>query len=175
MKRRFMNQAGFTLMEMIIAVIIMGILAAVIIPRIAMTTDDAKLNTLKSDLSALRSTIEVYYAQHNSTYPGTNDVAGAATADAGVAATAFLKQLTQFTEVDGTISATKTAAAKYGPYIKGAAMAPNPFNDSAVVVCDTTTADITVRVWDGTGTAGWHFYTKTGVIVANDTAAHAGL
>lgn len=173
MTRYFRDQKGFTLIEMIIVVIIMGILAAVIIPRISMTTDDAKLSTTKTDLSAMRSSVEIYFAQHNNEYPGAKSITGGTPADAAVAATAFLQQLTQYTEADGTVSATKTADAKYGPYIKGGALPTNPYNDSNAVVCDITTADITTRDWDGTGTAGWHFYTKTGVLVANDSAAHA--
>ena len=70
MTRYFRDQKGFTLIEMIIVVIIMGILAAVIIPHISMSTEDAKLNTLKTNLSSLRSSIDVYYAQHNQNYPG---------------------------------------------------------------------------------------------------------
>ena len=173
MTRYFRDQKGFTLIEMIIVVIIMGILAAVIIPRISMTTDQARLNTLKTNLTAMRSSVEIYVAQHDGAYPGARKNDGTANPTANDAITAFTEQLTQYTEFDGTVSATKTADAKYGPYIKGGALPTNPFNDSNAVVCDITTTNITTRDWDGTGTAGWHFYTKTGVLVANDSAAHA--
>lgn len=173
MTRYFRGQKGFTLIEMIIVVIIMGILAAVIIPRISMTTDQARLNTLKTNLTAMRSSVEIYIAQHDGAYPGGNSITGGVPDDEAAAATAFLQQLTQYTEFDGTVSATKTADAKYGPYIKGGGLPTNPYNDSNAVVCDITTTDITTRDWDGTGTAGWHFYTNTGVLVANDSAAHA--
>ena len=43
------------------------------------------------------------------------------------------------------------------------------------VVCDYDEDDITIRAWDGTGTAGWRFFPVTGVLVANDSAAHAAL
>jgi len=173
--RRFMqDQRGFTLIEMIIVIIIMGILAAVIIPQIGTSTADAKLSTVKTDLTTLRNAVEIYYAQHNSTYPGYNANDGTAgPAAAGAAATAFVEQLTQYTDLDGDCQGTKDATHKYGPYVKAGQLPVNPYNDSNAVVCDVATTDITTRVWDGVGTAGWHFYTQTGVLVANDSAAHA--
>ncbi len=172
MSKSYQDQAGFTLIEMLIVVIILGILATIIIPQLSVSTEDAKINTLKTNLGGLRSSIEIYYAQHNN-YPGANDINGATSSDAGVAATAFVQQLTRYTESDGTVSATKSTTAKYGPYVKGGGLPKNPFNESIDVVCNIAIGDITTRKWDGTGTAGWHFYTKTGVLVANDSTEHA--
>jgi len=154
-------------------IIILGILAAIIIPQLTVSSEDAKISTLKTNLAGLRSAIEIYYAQHGTTYPGANDNAGSATSVDATAAIAFVQQLTQYTELDGTVSATKTTTAKYGPYVKGGGLPKNPFNESSDVVCNITTDTITTRDWDGTGTAGWHFYTKTGVLVANDNSEHA--
>jgi len=50
-KRRLKEQAGFTLIEMLIVVILLGILAMLIVPQISVSTGDANLNTLKSNLS----------------------------------------------------------------------------------------------------------------------------
>jgi general secretion pathway protein G len=174
MKRVLKDQSGFTLVEMIIVIIIMGILAAVIVPQIGTTSDDAKLSATKQDLSSMRNAVEIYYSQHNSAYPGArlNDGSGPA-GTAALAATAFVEQLTQYTDVNGDCQGTKDATHKYGPYVKAGKLPVNPFNDSNAVVCDIATTDITTRAWDGTGTAGWHFYTQTGVLVANDSAAHA--
>ena len=136
--------------------------------------EDAKLSTVKADLSSMRNAVEVYYAQHNSVYPGARLVDGsAAVATAAEAATAFVAQLTQYTDINGDAQGTKDATHKYGPYIKTGNLPMNPFNDSTAVVCDIATTDITTRAWDTVGTAGWHFYTQTGVLVANDSAAHA--
>ncbi len=71
MRRLIQGQRGFTLIEMIIVIIIMGILAAVIVPQIGSTSDDAKLSALKKDLTTMRDAVEIYYAQHNGFYPGT--------------------------------------------------------------------------------------------------------
>jgi len=161
------SMSGFTLIELLIVIIVLGILAMVIIPQISVSTEDAKVSALKSNLSAMRNAIELYYHQHNSVYPGAKDIAGAASADAATAQLAFLQQLTQFTKVDGTVSATKTADAKYGPYMKSSTLPKNPFNDLTSVACDIANADITVKSADATATA-WKFYTKTGVLIAND-------
>jgi general secretion pathway protein G len=51
------NQDGFTLIEILIVVILLGILATVIIPQVNVSIDDAKLNTLKTNLKRMRSAI----------------------------------------------------------------------------------------------------------------------
>ena len=64
------NQSGFTLIEILIVVILLGILATIIIPQVSVSADEAKLNTLKNNLSGLRRSIDLYYFQHNNAYPG---------------------------------------------------------------------------------------------------------
>ena len=171
MSKSYQDQAGFTLIEMLIVVIILGILAAIIIPQLSVSTEDAKINTLKTNLGGLRSSIEIYYAQHGN-YPGANDIGGTATDVDATAAIAFVRQLTRYTESNGKVSDTKSGTAKYGPYVKGGGLPKNPFNESSEVVCNATETNITIRVWNGTDTFGWHFYTQTGVLVANDSSDH---
>ena len=167
------NQSGFTLIEILIVIIILGILAMIIVPQITVSTEDAKVSTLKSNLGAMRNAIELYYHQHDNIYPGANTITGVASTTAALAEAAFLQQLTQFTEVGGTVSASKTADAKYGPYLKSSTLPKNPFNDLTSVACDIATIDITSKSADATATA-WKFYTITGVLIANDGGTTGG-
>ena len=160
------NQAGFTLIEILIVVILLGILATILIPQISVSTQDAKLNAVKSNLSSLRSAVELYYYQHSSTYPGQNDITGSGTSNAATAGVAFLQQLTRYTATDGTVSDTKDTTHAYGPYVKGNNLPANSFNDLNTVLCDGTETDITARSSDGT--TAWKFYTQTGVLMSND-------
>jgi general secretion pathway protein G len=162
------KQAGFTLIEMLIVVLLLGILAMLIIPQISVSTDDARLNTLHSNLGTMRNAIELYYHQHNETYPGRNDNLGAPTVDPATAATAFLEQLTQYTDTNGHVAVTKDATHIYGPYLKATALPTNPYNNDNTAACDPVTNDITDRT--SGGTQGWKFYTLTGVLMANDGA-----
>ena len=150
------GRAAFTLIEMLIVIIILGILAMVIIPQIGSSSDDAKLATLRTNLGTMRNAVELYYAQHNSVYPG---VGGAAV---------FVQQLTLYTDVDGNSANSKTAIIKYGPYLKGGALGKNPFNDKNDATVDETQTDITVKT--SGGNTGWKFFVKTGVLIANDGA-----
>ncbi len=178
MTRYFRDQKGFTLIEMIIVVIIMGILAAVIIPRISMSTDDAKLSTLKTDLSHMRSSIEIYYAQHNNTYPGLKKTNGTgdATANDTEAATAFVNQLTLYSEASGKTDTDKAnlTAPIFGPYIRGNLPA-NPFDpdEDNDVKCDIADGALGAKVAD-TGSA-WKFFPVTGVLIANADTDHDDL
>ena len=70
------SRDGFTLIEMLIVIIILGILAMVIIPQITVSQEDAKVSTLKTNLTGIRSAIELYYAQHNNIYPGVKKTDG---------------------------------------------------------------------------------------------------
>lgn len=170
------NQSGFTLIEMLIVVIVLGILAMIIVPQISVSTDDARLSTLQTNLGSLRSAIELYFHQHGA-YPGAKKSDGtAAVASAAEAATAFVAQLTTYTETTGKANGDSTAltAPIYGPYLKTTTLPTNPFNEKAGVTCDITTSDVTSRTavpGDGTG---WKFYVKTGVLIANDNTAHQG-
>ncbi|MBW1697201.1 MAG: type II secretion system protein [Deltaproteobacteria bacterium] len=160
------NQKGFTLIEILIVVVLLGILATIIIPQISISTDDAKLNTLHNNLTQIRAAIELYYYQHNNNYPG-KAVPGTKPDDVTDVAEAFVAQLTRYTDVDGNISNSKDATYKYGPYIKGGSLPENPYNNLSDVTVDTTETDITKKDSTGAGT-GYKFYAITGVFMAAD-------
>src|SRR5260370_25145498 len=59
-----MNRKGFTLIELLIVVVIIGILAAIAIPKFANTKEKAYLATMKSDLRNLITAEESYFADN---------------------------------------------------------------------------------------------------------------
>src|SRR5688572_7609443 len=60
------NNKGFTLIELLIVVVIIGILAAIAIPKFSATREKAYFAAMKSDLKNLASQQEIYYADHYS-------------------------------------------------------------------------------------------------------------
>ena len=62
-----MNRKGFTLIELLIVVVIIGILAAIAIPKFSNTKEKAYLAAMKSDLRNLVTAQEAYFAD-NTTY-----------------------------------------------------------------------------------------------------------
>jgi general secretion pathway protein G len=70
------TRRGFTLIELVVVVLVMGILAAVAAPRMFDTASTAKINTTRQSLVVVRDAIELYKAQ-NGSYPG---AAGSGTA-----------------------------------------------------------------------------------------------
>ena len=140
---------GFTLVEILIVVVILGILAAIVIPQFTQASSEAKLNSLCSDLQTLRSQIELYKVQHNDNFP-VPEAAGT------------WNLMTMYTDAAGNTNATKTAVFKYGPYLER--VPENPFNDKSTVDVDGTIGD---------SNAGWEFNTSTGEFQADDSAAHA--
>lgn len=158
---------GFTLVELLIVVIILGVIAAVAIPRFAMTTEDAKEAALESDLALLRGAVERYYAEHRGVYPGrVKETDGTPTGTASEAAAAFAKQMLLYTDSQGRASAVKDATHRYGPYMKKN-LPVNPYNGAGGVTCDITTADITVTAGNAADGTGWKFYVLTGRIIGN--------
>jgi prepilin-type N-terminal cleavage/methylation domain-containing protein len=65
-----MNRQGFTLIELLIVVVIIGILAAVAIPKFSATKGKAYVATMKSDLKNLASAQEAYYYDNSIYYDG---------------------------------------------------------------------------------------------------------
>jgi prepilin-type N-terminal cleavage/methylation domain-containing protein len=90
---------AFSLIELVIVVVIIGIIAAIAIPRMSSATQSAGDSTLTGNLAVLRKAIDLYAAEHNNTFPTAANLASA---------------LTGKTDVDGTIN----ASGLYGPYMR---------------------------------------------------------
>src|SRR5262245_23320624 len=63
------HRGGFTLVEILIVVIILGILAAIVIPQFTNASQDARKSSLTSLLQTMRSQIELYKLQHGDSLP----------------------------------------------------------------------------------------------------------
>lgn len=68
---------AFTLIEILIVVVILGILAAIVVPQFTSATQDSQAGNIKAQLGTLQRQIELYYAKNNA-YPAwtSNDAAG---------------------------------------------------------------------------------------------------
>lgn len=69
-------QRGFTLIEIMVVVTILGILAAIIVPRIMERPDQARVVAAKNDVRAIVSALKLYRLD-NATYPSTEQGLGA--------------------------------------------------------------------------------------------------
>lgn len=168
MRRPKGNRSGFTLVEILIVVIILGILAAVAIPQFGDSTDDAREASLNASLAQMRSAIELYYHQHGADYPGEKHFStGLPVASIAEADSSFVSQLTLYTSLTGTTATTKDNTFKFGPYMK-TGLPENPFNGLSDITCDISTTDISSITSDGL--TGWKFYVQTGRFIANDGA-----
>ncbi len=58
------SESGFTLIELVIVIVILGILAAVAIPKYEDMREQARVATLKGQLGAIRSAIAIQYARN---------------------------------------------------------------------------------------------------------------
>src|SRR3954466_2395972 len=110
---RTQPRKGFTLIEILIVVIILGILAAIVIPQFTNASKEAKQSSLVTMVQSLRSQIALFKLQHNDYLPGTAPLNGA-TFDG----TAFWDQMSLFSDVTGATNATKTSQFDKGPYMQ---------------------------------------------------------
>jgi general secretion pathway protein G len=144
------SRTGFTLVEILIVVVILGILAAIVIPQFTSASTEAKESALVSDLQAVRSQIELYKIQHNDNLPGTIPIG---------AVVDFVTSMTSKTKQDGTVGTDLALGFRYGPYMKS--MPGNPFVDG------TAAYDVDITTLGG-GNCGWYYDTTTGWFQADD-------
>lgn len=71
-KRLRQNEKGFTLIELMVVVAIIGILAAGIIPQFMKATENAKIGAAKADMANFQTVLEIIYAEEGK-YPLTGD------------------------------------------------------------------------------------------------------
>ncbi len=67
---------GFTLIEIMVVIVIIGVLAALVAPRVLGRTDEARVTAARSDISALMSALKLYRLD-NQRYPTTEQGLGA--------------------------------------------------------------------------------------------------
>lgn len=65
------NQRGFTLIEIMVVVVILGILAAAVVPKIMSRPEQARIEKAKHDIGALESALNIYKLD-NYQYPSTD-------------------------------------------------------------------------------------------------------
>jgi general secretion pathway protein G len=109
---------GFTLVEILIVVIILGILAAIIIPQFANASSDARVTNLRTTLANVRNQIEVFKCQHNETAP---------------ALSGMWALLTGPSDTNEADSVAPTGN-HWGPYLQAPPV--NPFNNNTGVTSD---------------------------------------
>ncbi len=107
------GRKGFTLIELLIVVVIIGILAAIAIPKFANTKEKAVVASMKSDLRNLVTAQESFFSDNND-YAGSVDPATQTNGTAGAGKVAF-----------GS-SSGNVLAVKYGSAAGWAATVTNP-------------------------------------------------
>ena len=129
------SSRGFTLVEILIVVIILGILAAIVIPQFTNASNDARNSSVASTLQTVRSQIELFKIQHNDCPPQ----------NAGMTAWALLLNRTDTADT----TSTTAGATSFGPYLQQAPV--NPVNGKSAV---STAAGADTS-------AGWYFTATT--------------
>lgn len=166
------GNAGFTLVELLIVVIILATLAVVVMPSFGSSSEDAKVSTLKADLALIRRALERYQVEHDGRYPGAvlDSDGQTAPANPGACKQAFYAQLTRFTDSAGKASGTRSSSFPLGPYLGQDKLPANPFLSGSIAAelsCELATANL-LTAPTADGSTGWKFYVLTGRLVAND-------
>ncbi len=146
MQIRTRRVAGFTLVEMMIVIAILGLLAAVAIPQFTSSKEEGKIAATVSSLSILRTAVDTYWSQHDD-FPGQGDAAG------------FAAQLTGTTSKAG-VSGTGVGFG-YGPYVRKGELPNNPLTNTNTIKL------VNKMPSKPSGSEAWIYDRKTGEVRCN--------
>ena len=130
MKSNRMKRTGFTLIELMIIVTIIGILAAIVIPTFSNANETAKAGAVTSQLNTIKKSLVMYNTDHDGVYP----------TDEQLISNQW-QVLTTTTDINGDI-----AGSDFGPYFQKPPL--NAFINSSVVAADNSAA------WQYTSSTG---------------------
>ncbi len=139
------RRSAFTLIEVLIVVLVIGILAAIVVPQFSDASTDAKLSTLKTNLQTIRGQIHLYKMQHDGSYP--------------TSVGTFVNQMTLASKPDGSTAAIGTSGFDLGPYLQS--VPDNPYTGSNSVGSGSL------------GSSDWYYNASTGEFRANDSVTNA--
>lgn len=143
MPRKARRHGGFTLVEVLIVAIVLGILAAVVVPQFSSATADARLGTLTGRLAFVRNALELYRDDHEGAYPRL---------------ATFREQMLGVSRSDGTTAEVGAGDCNLGPYLQR--LPVNPYTGTDTVGGGPP------------GSSAWHYDEQTGEFRANDSEDH---
>jgi general secretion pathway protein G len=126
-KRTIRKARAFTLVEILVVVVLLGIFAIIVIPMVSASTMSAKKSALATDLGLLRRVVLIYAIQHLETGPGyPNGQTSAAPTEQ-----AFIDQATLSSNISGQTAPVGTAGFERGPYMQKIPV--NPLNGKSSI------------------------------------------
>jgi general secretion pathway protein G len=154
---------AFTLVEVMVVVIILGVLASIMIPQFTGATREAREKTLREDLRFLRSQVQVFRVQHRDVppgYPGGMMSSSPTEAD-------FIDQMLTFTSENCDTSTTTSSTFRFGPYLSR--VPANPINNQTAIymVANNDPIPTALPMMNGSNEYGWIYKAQTQQWVAN--------